>query len=205
MGAAVLLGIALIAPETGLPGPFATPASAFQKLARYSPALHLPAFIGGIAAALFYIRQKASLTATHGLVFCITAVAYCVGVAFASTRIPHLHLHNWILTPGFGMLLIGLAMLDNAKALPRFSFLNLLGEASYAFYLTHLIVIRVYVKIIERMTGAPAAGWAHALACLLPATLISIACHLWIERPMRQTILHWAGRLQRPVQLPIAP
>ena len=132
--------------------------------------------------------------------FCITAVAYCVGVAFASTRIPHLHLHNWILTPGFGMLLIGLAMLDNAKALPSFPFLNLLGEASYAFYLTHLIVIRLYLKIVERVTGDPASGWAHTIGCLALATFISIACHLWIERPMRRSVLHWAGRSLRPPQ-----
>jgi peptidoglycan/LPS O-acetylase OafA/YrhL len=198
VGAAVLVGIAWIAPETGTPGPFATPASAMQKLARYSPALHLPAFIGGIAAALFYIRQNTSQTATRGLVFCIAGVAYGATAAIASNQVPHLHLHNWMLTPGFGLLLIGLAMLDNAKALPRVPFLNLLGEASYAFYLTHLITIRLYLKIVERVTGDPASGWAHTIGCLVLATFISIACHLWIERPMRRAVLHWAGQSLRP-------
>jgi peptidoglycan/LPS O-acetylase OafA/YrhL len=202
MGAFALLAIARIAPETALPGPFAIPASTLQKLARYSPALHLPAFVAGMAAALLFTRRQSAFTAQHGLAFCIVAIASCATAALVSDRIPHLHLHNWLLTPGFALLLVGLAILDTGSHLPNLPWLNLLGEASYSFYLTHLISIRLYSKVVELITGSPASGWTHAFACLLPTTLLSIACHLWLERPMRRVILQWAGQRHHPVGSP---
>jgi exopolysaccharide production protein ExoZ len=76
-----------------------------------------------------------------------------------------------------------------------------LGDASYALYLTHTIVLEVYAIARSRLAGDriildPSQSiWAMG-AVLLACCLVAVMVHYWVERP----ILHWLRQrvLKRP-------
>ncbi len=68
----------------------------------------------------------------------------------------------------------------------RLPLLHRLGDASYAIYLSHGIVLSACGQLWRRL--APAHGWAiDGLFCVIAATLaclVGLAIHRWIEAPM---------------------
>lgn len=196
--AGFLAGLGWLVPEITVPGPFFAPAGQLQKFARYSPIFHLPSFLVGIVAGLLFTRHGTRITNRHAGLITLVVISCSAAIGFAEHKIPHIHIHNWILSPFFGALLVGLAVLDVNGLIPTPQPLKLLGEASYAFYLIHVIVIRFYMKIAEATTGHPPIGWLHAGACLVPAVILSVLCHTHLERPLRKQLLDFAARARQP-------
>ena len=70
---------------------------------------------------------------------------------------------------------------------------KLIGDASYAIYLSHVLVLFIPGKLFQRMPS----GWfqflGYVAGALLFATFVGLLLHLWIERPL----LAWLGRDRR--------
>ncbi len=87
---------------------------------------------------------------------------------------------------GFGLVIAGAAALEAAGRWPSgMRLLNLIGDASYSIYLTHLAVLgvigRLVFKIAQYVPAPPA-----LLYLLIFAGTIACGClaHLWVERPL---------------------
>ncbi len=147
------------------------------------PIFAIPEFLTGIAVGWLFLRFRPSqrtgaILATSGAI--LLAVALLCG-----DHMPYLALHNGLLIPIYAILLVGLGTsnwLSRALSLP---FLVLLGEASFALYLIHI----VFNDFAQRFHFGQGLLYAcGSLAVIIP---LSIAMHVYIERPCRRLILGW--------------
>lgn len=70
---------------------------------------------------------------------------------------------------------------------------HLLGDASYAVYLVHAMVLNGLVPILARPSLAPHMLWSHAAMTAI-AVGVGVAAHRFVERPLTE----FARRLLRP-------
>ncbi len=140
-------------------------------------------FAAGLALGALWtsgqVPERAAALRLVGL-----SLAVLIGSAFLGAPAEHLRLLAWGL-PGAG-LVFGLAALERHGALPRLPLLERIGDASYALYLSHTFVISVIGKLVERLLGDPALKTAApiVLLTLLAATVVGLAVHRGIERPL---------------------
>jgi len=116
----------------------------------------------------------------------------------------------WVLALGVVLLILLSWLVVNGVALPRFiasglpsalivaacvlfkssevripKLWLLLGDASYALYLSHRFVLRVVtVVVVPLLPNAPVWGVVYIVATIGLAILAGIATHMWIEKPM---------------------
>lgn len=64
--------------------------------------------------------------------------------------------------------------------------IQLLGDASYSIYLTHLFVTRAFAKVPMRidLRAHPAAAVLAAGVALALVGLVGVGVHWWVERPL---------------------
>ena len=87
---------------------------------------------------------------------------------------------------GFGLIIAGAAALEAAGQWPsRMRLLNLIGDASYSIYLTHLAVLGVVGRLVFRIAEYVPAP-PVLLYLLVFAGTVACGClaHVWIERPL---------------------
>ncbi|MFM7102789.1 MAG: acyltransferase family protein [Verrucomicrobiota bacterium] len=185
--------ITVWSPALGAPGPFAVPAPPLHHLSRYFPLLHLPAFLAGIIAGRWYLERPAPMTPRGRAATLAVLLGVPAGLLLGADLVPHLHWHNWLMIPFFSLVILFLARQD-----PRIGWLRtripvLLGEASYAFYLLHIVVIRFYLKGLELVDGTRPSGLLHATICLFLGLGLSVLALVRVERPARQ----WMVRVLR--------
>jgi len=160
---------------------------------RRLPILALPQFLAGISLGWLYIRfppnrRTASFLATTGVI----SVAV---VLMLANHLPLILLHNGLLIPIFGLLLLGLGEPNWFSSVLSNPVLILLGEASYALYLTHFLLNDWARELFGYHETIIDALWK--LAVTIP---FSIILHLYVERPCRRLILQWWSR-RHPAQL----
>ncbi|WP_237392333.1 acyltransferase family protein [Aurantiacibacter rhizosphaerae] len=74
--------------------------------------------------------------------------------------------------------------------LPEWRMPMLLGDASYAIYLSHIMVMQVGVMLVlPALPGLLGFAWL-----MLVSTLVGIAIHLWVEQPLTHGIRRLARR-----------
>jgi exopolysaccharide production protein ExoZ len=110
---------------------------------------------------------------------------------------------------GFPALLLvaGTVFLEMRKPLPRWRLLLLLGNASYALYLTHFFVIGLLRMAWEHWSVAAS---VPDIGLIATATLLSLVVgvlfHLWIERPITGFLGAQYKRIRsrrKPVDAPV--
>lgn len=154
------------------------------------PFFALPEFLAGISLGWLFLRfpppaRWSAYLASVGTVGLVVVMLF-------SKNIPHPLLHNGLLIPLDAAMLIGLSQ-ENwiARALSA-PMLVLLGEASYALYLIHLMF---HEQLIDLGVGTDLLSAAWKLALLLP---ISVALYRWVERPWRKRLLEaWTSAQAR--------
>ncbi|WP_165842823.1 acyltransferase family protein [Phenylobacterium deserti] len=117
------------------------------------------------------------------------------------------HATPWIELPklavlGLSALLVAGALGLEVQARTRPSrVLGLLGDASYAIYLFHTLVLSAASWWVK---GLPLSGWPQfivAMAAGMGASVAAgVAIHLWVEKPMLKVLL----RIGRPLRAPPA-
>jgi len=107
------------------------------------PLLRLPEFLFGVVIARVHIRARASGDASPlfrrpTLIYGSATVVLLV-VTILQEHLPHLLLHVGLLSPAFGVLILGMSRgEDPFQRLLSTKPLVLLGEASYGLYILHV-------------------------------------------------------------------
>lgn len=118
----------------------------------------------------------------------------CAGASAAAMIFAmHLGVDDRIIVLLAGAVVLSLALLSKACALGKSSggLLKLLGEASYALYLTHIPLFTAWRGVMAALLDKPSSyelGWVEAGAMLLTAQAVAIVLYIWFERPARDWI-----------------
>ena len=75
--------------------------------------------------------------------------------------------------------------LERVSSVPRWTWLEALGDASYSIYLTHVFVI-AGLRIALQLIGLPFSGWIAVMfmpLSIILSALVGIAVHVGVERP----------------------
>ena len=171
------------------------PGTDFVFLVSRLPIFAIPEFLAGISVGWLFLRfrpstRMGSILATVGAILMATAL-------MLGDHLPFIALHNGLLIPVYTLLLIGLSTPNWMSRLLSGPTLVLLGEASFALYLIH-IIINSYSRRFGYQPDLPSA--ALSLAVIIP---IAILMHIYIERPCRRRILAWWAS-RHPSELRVA-
>lgn len=119
---------------------------------------------------------------------------------------PSLPLASGVLTGGFALL-----VLLDPTSLPRFAAAGLpaalivaagtlfypnralpgqiIGDASYALYLSHRFTLRAMTLLVLPLFGGETwAVWVYVAMACIGAVVVSVAVHLWVERPLLRAL-----------------
>ncbi len=162
-------------------GPLA--GSGITMLVSKYPVFALPQFLAGISLGWFFLRFKpqertAAVMAPVGFLLLGAAL-------FFANYLPFIALHNGLLIPVYALIILGLSQPNWMTRALSGRTLVLLGEASFAFYLFHLIIIAFTDRYNVPKT------WFPAVWRLVIAIPLSVLLHIFVERPCRRTILGW--------------
>ncbi|MDR6490412.1 peptidoglycan/LPS O-acetylase OafA/YrhL [Paraburkholderia terricola] len=143
------------------------------------PLSRLSEFVMGIAAAIFYLRLRASGTSQHvrGVVLIGVASFALTGLSAWRPVAPSFFLD----APLFAALILGLALLERpVVGLLNWRPLVRLGDASYSLYLIHMPL-----ALWSLMLGfGPSNGWMVIVFCIVA----SLLCFKLYEEPMRRRL-----------------
>lgn len=120
--------------------------------------------------------------------------AFCAGASVIGMVVAmHRGLDDRLIVFLAGGLVLSLALLSKARAGAASSggILVLLGESSYALYLTHIPLFTAWRGLMAALLDKPSSyklGWVEAGAMLLTAQAIAILLFLFFERPARDWI-----------------
>jgi len=147
---------------------------------KFNPLLRLPEFLIGIALGVLYLNgariPRPRLAATG----CVLALVFIV---LGPWRPPYPAIHNGLLAPIYGVLILALA---SDPALLANPILELLGESSYSLYLLHASVIVGCGFVAMRLHWQ--GHGTLALVSAVIAVFASIASYKIIEVPARRFI-----------------
>lgn len=152
------------------------------------PILALPEFLAGVSLGWLFLRFRPAprIALRLGLIGVISSIV----VLSLSNHLPEVVMHNGLFIPIYAMVILGLSEDNWLSRLLSAPLLVLLGEASFALYLIHFLFNDWVMGRFGASHGLAASVWK--LAILIP---LSVALHLFVERPARKVILKWwAGR-----------
>jgi peptidoglycan/LPS O-acetylase OafA/YrhL len=156
---------------------------------KYTPLPHLASFVFGILlAGLDALAPRASrLRLLLGLVgFAGVFVLLELG-----PLVPYVLLHDALLMPLFGCIVLGLAGENPLSAAFSFRPLVFLGEASYCLYLLHFNLWNWIhdAHLPERLGVSRFDPWISYAALLA----VAVAALLLVERPAQRQLRKWMG------------
>jgi peptidoglycan/LPS O-acetylase OafA/YrhL len=172
-------GIARVTPTTY--GPWI----AFLK---FSPLVHLPEFIVGVATGVMFLQRRDSGAGgqREGWI-AFLASAGIFALLAVSDRIPYLLLNGGLLAPLFALLIYSLASGQGIIAATLSTrAAQLLGGASYALYLIHLPLSNYLTRLWTTLTGAPPSGFIALAGYLVVAIALALIIFRFIEQPARR-------------------
>jgi len=160
---------------------------------KFFPLVRLPEFVLGACCGFLFLRH--SVDRKWGTPLALSGLAYFALMVAAAPHIPYPILHDSALTPGFALIIFGLALRPAWSRVLEFWPLVLLGDASYSFYLLHSNLI----GMVFQPTGEPMhlPLW-KLLAGLMVPIAVSIGVYKWIESPARRKLL---GKKKRELQV----
>lgn len=161
-----------------------------------TPVTRLLDFCLGISAAIFYLRFARSSTFQYRAWNITIALSAISTILLMSWETNYLSSFSWDASYAmpFTMIILGTAMTQGSimSRLLSTKTALLLGESSYAFYLIHTLARSLYPESSDFGIAQSLIAQFYFLAVVI---LISIAAHMWIEKPARRLILR--GRRQR--------
>lgn len=213
---ALVLALAAISDALRLPEPSSdTMRMSSTNLININPVARLFEFVAGMTACLAWRRwrhvlPKTGLAATAAELAALAALAFTVTEAYGlrSTLQPVIGeaLAEWAMHGGSSLfsaaaliilLANGRGLLSAALATAPARFL---GEISFAIYMTHQIIQVVFLRFFDGLAFLP--SQLSSFAYLASVLLVSCACYLLIERPLRSLIMR--RRVLAVVEQPLA-
>jgi peptidoglycan/LPS O-acetylase OafA/YrhL len=161
-----------------------------------NPLLRLPEFLFGLACGIWFVREQH--TAKWATLLTLLGVGGVLGPIAASSAIPHPILATGLMAPAYAAVICGLALRPRWIAALERPLLVLLGEASYALYLLHGLVLIVAMFIIQPNPNGPVSP-VRALMATCAAVLVSVLVFRFVDAPLRRRL-----RGQRPTKAALA-
>lgn len=162
---------------------------------KYDPAVRFAEFAFGIALGVVFVRHRAAWAARAHLASIMLGaglVAVIVGVVVA----PYPLLHNGLLAPAFGAIVVALA-LDRAHgiaALMASVTFRRLGEASYAMYIVHAPVHDAWARW-NPLRGRGLSPWASFAAYGVALLIVAVVIERVVGEPARRVLRRrWIDR-----------
>jgi len=146
---------------------------------RYNPALHVPAFLLGMATHRLWRRHPISPRVAW------VAVALIVTIFVNSDRVSYEVLNNGLLLAPFAVLIAALA--SGATVLARPALVRL-GEASYSLYILHLPAGAFLMPLVSDGLGFAPISWAYLVSIVAGCTAISLVAFALVEEPYRKQL-----------------
>lgn len=172
------------------------------RFIKFGPVQHLPSFLFGMTLASFndLIPERSHLrTALGAIAFGALYVIMCFG-----SHMPYLFMHDGLLMPLYGMVVLALAGRNIIARLFTIYPLIVIGEASYCLYILHFnlwLFLHDETHLIERaglLRFDPWLSYAIIVA-------IAIATMYLVERPGQRLIKRWMHSAPAPVMPPSVP
>ncbi|HCV42065.1 MAG TPA: acyltransferase [Bacteroidetes bacterium] len=160
-------------------------------LLKFNPLARFPEFVIGMVVGRAFLLRRDGGNPAGGLLSACAAVGI-LAVFGVSSMLPFALLHNSLLAPLFAMLIYGLAqsrgLIASFLSLPA---LVLLGEASYALYLTHLPLSRYGNWLAKKFGIDGFTSFPFFIIYTIAAILLSIVILKFVEDPSRRAIRKW--------------
>ena len=154
-------------------------------------------FWAGMLVADLYLRGYLKFSPLIGWpLFAVSFVALLWGLPLDLRPGSSAELLLGSLLPSVTLLLAAVS-LENSSGLPKFSWLTLLGDASYSLYLTHIFSLGIarllWAKAgLERESIALVA--AYAVFAMALAVSIAVVTYRYVENPTHTRLLAWYRR-----------
>jgi peptidoglycan/LPS O-acetylase OafA/YrhL len=171
----------------------------WMNVLKFGPMVRFPEFVIGMVVGKVFLAQRGNENSMGGVFSVLASIIIITALGFSSS-LPYPLIHNSLLAPVFALLIYGLAsnrgMIASFLSLPS---LVLLGEASYALYLTHLPLSRYMNKLAKTFGVDGFTSVSFFIVYSIVAVLLSIAILKLIEDPARRAIRKlFAGSSERP-------
>jgi peptidoglycan/LPS O-acetylase OafA/YrhL len=154
------------------------------SVVKFNPLLRLPEFVLGIGLGWLFLDGVRMPKARTILILCVAAL---ILLLTAAGSVPYPALHNALLAPIYGLIILSLT--SDFDILGNSAFV-LLGESSYCLYLLHGPISNIWFAIAKRI-GLAQHTSICCVAYLVATVLISIVSYNFIEAPGRAFIRRW--------------
>lgn len=192
MGVVWLLGLIpgtlyIVFNPDGIPHPDRWSYGPWLEALKYTPLPHLASFVFGVLLAeLDELMPRAS---KRRLILGVVGFAAAFGLLSLGARVPYPLLHDGLLMPLFGCIVLGLAGKNPLASALGVRPLVFVGEASYCLYLLHFNMWNLIhnSRILNRLGLARFDPWISYVLLILMAIA---ALHL-IEKPAQRQLRKW--------------
>jgi peptidoglycan/LPS O-acetylase OafA/YrhL len=164
------------------------------RFIKFGPLQHLPSFLFGMALASLndLIPERSRLRTALGIAaFSVLYIIMCFG-----SHMPYLFMHDGLLMPLYGMVVLALAGRNFLTRLFSVYPLIVIGEASYCLYILHFnlwLLLHDDTHLIERAGLLRFDPWLSYV--LIVGTAIAVM--YLVERPGQRWIKRWTHQPQR--------
>jgi exopolysaccharide production protein ExoZ len=142
-------------------------------------------FLAGYA--LFHLYRRSRLHPSAGIILLAASLAFLVAIILHDNPIAIVN-HPWkrpVLYGTFSILLLSGALeLERSRIIRYLPLFNSIGDWSYSIYLSHVLVLAVVARLIERLLTYPTAIFAILLIGLPAVLLVGYLSYTFIERPL---------------------
>jgi peptidoglycan/LPS O-acetylase OafA/YrhL len=168
---------------------------------KFAPLQHVPSFLFGMALASFsdFLPERSRLRTALG----VTAFAALYAIMCFGSHMPYVFMHDGMLMPLYGMVVLGLAGQNLLARLLSLQPLKIIGEASYCLYILHFnlwMLLHDDLHLIARAGLERLDPWLSYLVLVL----VAIGTMYLVERPGQRWVKQRLG-LSAPVMSPSVP
>lgn len=174
---------------TGAPDRYSS--GVYIDFLKYTPVPYLCTFLCGITIAK--IHQEAKLGVRGRMIVGLTGFAIAWFCCYhLTTQMPYILVHGGLLTPVFGMIILGLAGPSPLASLFSWRPLVAIGTSTYCLYLLHFNLFQLIHEhhLPERLHVASIDPWISYLVIVL----LAMAARKWVEHPFQIAIGNWWKR-----------
>ena len=156
---------------------------------KYTPLPHLASFIFGVLLA--DLDELVPRAGRLRFLLGVLGFAGIYGILLLGSRVPYAVIHDGLLMPLFGCIILGLAGANPLSTALGWRPLVFIGEASYCMYLLHFNFWNLIhdSRVLNRVGLAVLDPWISYFILILLALL---ALHL-VEKPAQRKLRKWMG------------
>jgi peptidoglycan/LPS O-acetylase OafA/YrhL len=156
---------------------------------KFTPLPHLPSFVFGVMLA--GLDESVQRAGWRRFWLGLAGFAGIYGVLWLGGRVPYALIHDGLLMPLFGCLILGLSGINPLSKFFSFSAFVFVGESSYCLYLMHfnLWTLLHQSGILPRLHLDQYDPWV-SYAILVGLGLLTL--HI-VEKPAQKVLRQWMG------------